>query len=52
MANGLRPFRLPDCALRGTSGGATMTYRSPGRFWFPPSSSDQGSSYVQEGHNP
>ena len=26
---------LPVRALRGTSGGATMTYRSPGRFWFP-----------------
>ena len=25
---------LHCCALRGTSGGATMTYRSPGRFRF------------------
>jgi hypothetical protein len=37
---------LPDCALRGTSGGATMTYRSPGRFYVVLSYSGQGSSYV------
>jgi hypothetical protein len=39
-------FALPDCALRGTSGGATMTYRSPGRFYVVLSYSGQGSSYV------
>src|SRR5829696_4846286 len=32
----LRPCTLPVCALRVASGGATMTYRSPGRFWLPP----------------
>jgi hypothetical protein len=46
MANRLRPFALPVCALRGASGGATMTYRSPGRFYVVLSYSDQGSSYV------
>ena len=35
MSTFLRPFALAVCALRGISGGATMTYRSPGRFWFP-----------------
>src|SRR5215217_2663249 len=34
---------LPCCALRGISGGATMTYRSPGRFLVSPSSPGQGS---------
>ena len=34
-------------ALRGTFVGATMSSRSPGRFWFPPSYSGQGSSYVR-----
>jgi hypothetical protein len=30
-----RPSLAPSSTLRGTSGGATMTYRSPGRLWFP-----------------
>ena len=33
---GARPLALPPSTLRGNSGGATMTYRSPGRLWFPP----------------
>src|SRR5215217_645182 len=37
---------LPCCALRGISGGATMTYRSPGRFLVSPSSPARVHSYV------
>ena len=40
-------FALPCCALRGTSGGATMTIEALVGFGSSPSSPGQGSSYVR-----